>query len=166
LSCKIGIPRGLLYYYYGDVWRDYFRRLGAQPVVSPETNSAVVEAGGRIDEVCLPVKVFFGHVRLLLASQVDRLFLPRVVSAAAGRYSCPKLIGLLDIVRAHVSGGPPLIAPTVDSRSGWRGLYRAAADTGAALGHSPLASLIAWRQAWRGRRPPPAGARPPPGARG
>lgn len=151
MPLRIGIPRGLLYYYYGDVWCGFLRRLGAEPAVSPETTRAVVEAGGLVDEVCLPVKVFFGHARLLAAG-VDALFVPRVVSAAAGRYSCPKIIGLPDIVRAKIPGGPPLIAPTVNLRRGGAGLYRAVAAVGAALGRSGPVSLYAWRLAWRQRR--------------
>lgn len=148
----VGIPRGLLYYYYGDVWDEFFRRLGAVPVVSPETTQAVIEAGGCIDEVCLPVKAFFGHARAL-ADKVDLLFLPRVVSAAAGHYSCPKIIGLPDIMRAALPGGPPHIAPTVDLRAGRRSLLQAITGVGETLGRSPLYSLYAWQRAWRECRP-------------
>lgn len=163
LALRIGIPRGLLYHYYGEVWADFFRRLGAEPVVSPETTRATVAAGGAVDEVCLPVKAFFGHAQTL-AGRVDRLFLPRVVSTAAGHYTCPKIIGLPDIMRAVFPGGPPLIAPPVSLRDGSCGLWRAVAATGAALGRPALASLWAWRQAWRSRRPPQA-AEVAPGAR-
>jgi predicted nucleotide-binding protein (sugar kinase/HSP70/actin superfamily) len=151
LPLRIGIPRGLLYYYYGDVWSDFFRTLGAEPAVSPETTRAVLAAGGCIDEVCLPVKAFYGHARVL-AGTVDRLFLPRVVSAAPGHYTCPKIIGLPDILRSSLPGGPPLIAPTVDLRAGRLSLYRAITGVGALLGRSPLYSLYAWQRAWRVRR--------------
>ncbi len=153
----VGIPRGLLYYYYGDVWDGFFRRLGADPVVSPETTQSVIEAGGCIDEVCLPVKAFFGHARAL-ADKVDLLFLPRVVSAAAGHYSCPKIIGLPDIMRAALPGGPPLVAPTVDLRSSRRSLLHAITGVGETLGRSPLYSLYAWQRAWRECCRPNAGA--------
>ncbi len=149
----VGIPRGLLYYHYGDVWCDFLRRLGAEPVVSPPTTQAVIAAGGRIDEVCLPVKAFFGHAAALTA-RTDFIFMPRVVSVAAGHYSCPKIIGLPDIMRAAFPGSPPLIAPTVNLREGRRSLYRAAAAVGEALGRSPLASVYAWQRAWRLRRRP------------
>ncbi|MDR7868116.1 MAG: acyl-CoA dehydratase activase-related protein [Sporomusaceae bacterium] len=149
----VGIPRGLLYHYYGDIWSAFFRRLGAIPAVSPETTRAVIEAGNCIDEVCLPVKAFFGHARAL-ADKVDLLFLPRVVSVAAGHYSCPKIIGLPDIMRAAFPGGPPLIAPTVDLRTGRGSLLRAITGVGGTLGRSPLYSLYAWQRAWRECRRP------------
>ncbi|MDT8900546.1 acyl-CoA dehydratase activase-related protein [Anaeroselena agilis] len=158
----VGIPRGLLYYYYGDVWSGFIRRLGAEPAVSPETTRPVIEAGGSVDEVCLPVKAFFGHA-LSLADKVDLLFLPRVVSVAAGHYSCPKIIGLPDIVRAALPGGPPLIAPTVDLRQGRRSLCRAIISAGQALGRSPLYSLYAWQRAWQEYRKPAAAAGKPAG---
>lgn len=152
MPLRVGIPRGLLYYYYGDIWQDFFRRLGAEPVVSPPTTRAAVEAGSGADEVCLPVKVFFGHARAL-GDGVDFLFMPRLVSAAAGQYSCPKIIGLPDVMNAVFPGGPPLIAPTVNLRDGRRSLIRAVAEAGAALGRSHLVSLYAWQRAsWR-RRP-------------
>lgn len=153
----VGIPRGLLYYYYGDVWSGFFRRLGAEPAVSPETTQAVIEAGGCIDEVCLPVKAFFGHARTL-ADKVDFLFVPRVVSVAAGHYSCPKIIGLPDIVRAALPGGPPLVTPAVDLRTGRGSLLRAVIGVGETLGRSPLYSLYAWQRAWRECRRPIGGA--------
>jgi len=151
LPPTVGIPRGLLYYYYGDVWSAFLSRLGAEPTLSPETTRAVIEAGGRIDEVCLPVKAFFGHARIL-ADKVDFLFLPRVVSVAAGHYSCPKIIGLPDIVRAALPG-TNLIAPTIDLRAGRGSLLRAITGVGETFGRSSLYSLYAWQRAWRQCRP-------------
>lgn len=151
MAVRVGIPRGLLYYYYGEIWEEFFRRLGAEPVVSPPTTRDMVEAGGGVDEVCLPVKVFFGHARAL-ADRADFVFMPRLVSAAAGQYSCPKMIGLPDVMASVFPGGPPLIAPTVNLRNGRRGLYAAVAGVGAALGRSALYSLYAWQRTWAGRR--------------
>jgi predicted nucleotide-binding protein (sugar kinase/HSP70/actin superfamily) len=64
---RVGIPRGLLYYSYFPLWRAFFTEMGAEIVLSPETNKAVLDAGLRsaLDETCLPVKLFFGHVLAL-----------------------------------------------------------------------------------------------------
>ena len=35
---KIGIPRAILYYRYGVLWKNYFESLGLNVVLSPETN--------------------------------------------------------------------------------------------------------------------------------
>ncbi len=143
---RVGIPRGLLYYYYGSAWEAFFRRLGAEAVVSGETTAAIIGAGGRADEVCLPVKVFCGHADSLRAS-VDYLFVPRLVSGITG-YACPKIIGLPDLLRSTFRL-PPLLAPTVDRRRGRRSLWAAVIGVGKVFGRSPLCSLYAWRQAWR-----------------
>jgi predicted nucleotide-binding protein (sugar kinase/HSP70/actin superfamily) len=151
---RIGIPRGLLYYYYGSAWEAYFSFLGAETVISGETTAAIIGAGSRADEVCLPVKVFCGHADSL-RTNVDCLFVPRLVSGSAG-YACPKIIGLPDLLRS-VFRLPPLITPTIDRRRGCRSLWAAVVDVGRFLGRSPLFSLYAWRQAWRR----PAHAVPP-----
>jgi hypothetical protein len=61
LPIRIGLPRGLLHYYYGRVWENFFHELGAEVVVSGETTKAMLNYGGILDEVCLPVKAYFGH---------------------------------------------------------------------------------------------------------
>jgi predicted nucleotide-binding protein (sugar kinase/HSP70/actin superfamily) len=112
---KVGIPRGLLYYSYFPLWRVFFTEMGAEPVVSPETNKAVLDAGLRsaLDETCLPVKLFFGHV-LALTGSVDYLLVPRLISVEPGAYICPKFMGLPDMLRARISNLPPLIDVDVD----------------------------------------------------
>jgi predicted nucleotide-binding protein (sugar kinase/HSP70/actin superfamily) len=51
-----------------------------------------------IDELCLPVKVFLGHVRYL-ALRVDRIFIPHLIKVERDAYICPKFMGLPDLVR-------------------------------------------------------------------
>jgi len=112
---RVGIPRGLLYYSYHPLWRAFFTELGAEIVVSPKTNKAILDAGLRsaLDETCLPVKLFFGHVQEL-ASSVDYLLVPRLISVEPDAYICPKFMGLPDMLRARISGLPPLIDVAVD----------------------------------------------------
>ena len=135
---KIGIPRGLLYYSYFPLWRAFFTEMGAEIVVSPKTNKAILDAGLRsaLDETCLPVKLFFGHV-LELAGSVDYLFVPRLISVEPGAYICPKFMGLPDMLRARIPNLPPLIDVDVNfSRAGRRvpgaGCPQGAARRGAA----------------------------------
>lgn len=146
MALRVGIPRGLLYYYYGDIWQNFFRRLGAEVVVSGETSQAMLDQGGLIDEVCMPVKIAAAHAAQLVG-QADYLFLPRVVSVAAGQYTCPEIIGLPDMVRSNFPNLPPLIDVTVNLRQGRRGLFKAVTTVGELLGKSPLVSLCAWLKA-------------------
>jgi predicted nucleotide-binding protein (sugar kinase/HSP70/actin superfamily) len=116
---RVGIPRGLLYYSYFPLWRAFFTEMGAEIVLSPETNKAVLDAGLRsaLDETCLPVKLFFGHV-LALTGSVDYLLVPRLISVEPKAYICPKFMGLPDMLRARIPNLPPLIDVAVDfSRS-------------------------------------------------
>jgi len=62
------------------------------------------------------VKVYFGHV-LDLKDEVDRIFLARLVSVEKGdgdTYTCPKLIGLPDMIKSGLDNLPPLVEFVVD----------------------------------------------------
>ena len=116
---RIGIPRALLYFKYFPLWETFFENLGFEIVVSPKTSRVLIEDGLKIalDEFCLPVKLFHAHV-LALKDKVDYIFIPRLISVEKkkkGRsYTCPKLIGLPDLISAAVPGIPPIIPMTVD----------------------------------------------------
>jgi len=136
----VGLPRALLHYEYGHVWRDFLAYLGARTLVSRPTSRAVVDRGVRaaIDEACLPVKVAYGHCLELADQGVDLLWVPRVVSVEHRAYSCPKLLGLPDMIRLAVPQCVGVLAPRVDiSRGGTGSLRRIAAETGATLCSSP-----------------------------
>ena len=45
---KIGIPRGLYYYKYNILWKAFFKELGCDIIVSPETNFEILENGKSI----------------------------------------------------------------------------------------------------------------------
>ncbi|MDR3565518.1 MAG: acyl-CoA dehydratase activase-related protein [Negativicutes bacterium] len=159
MTIRVGVPRGLLYYFYGDLWLGYLRSLGAEAVLSGETSQTTLEYGRRVGEVCLPVKVAAGHA-CQLANEVDYLLLPRIVSVAAGQYSCPQIIGLPDLVRSCFANLPPLIDVTVNMRQDRFSLLRAVVAVGRTLGKNPLVSLASWQRA-RTNRPRADSARRP-----
>src|SRR3990172_5044643 len=109
---RIGIPRALLYHTYAAPWAVLFRDLGCEVIVSPETHAGLLRDGIRrsVSDLCLPVKIFLGHVECLKDS-VDFLFVPRYISVEDDAFMCPKLIGLPDMVRACFSHLPPLLDP-------------------------------------------------------
>lgn len=130
MAKRVGIPRCLLYYSYYPGWRTFFTELGAEVVLSEPTNKSVLDLGVKqaVDEICLPFKLFFGHVESL-KDRVDLIFVPRMVSIAKGEWICPKFLGLPDMVKALQSDLPPLIAPNLNlRRSRLRGLYDAALE--------------------------------------
>ena len=63
MKMKIGIPRGMFYYYYGNIWINFFKELDIDIVVSPKTNKEIMEMGGKYatDEMCLSLKNYIGH---------------------------------------------------------------------------------------------------------
>lgn len=118
---KVGIPRGLFYYYYYPLWKSFFTNLGAQVITSAPTNYLTVQQGldSAVDETCFPIKVYFGHIRELCRESIDYLFVPRIVSVEKRSYICPKFMGVPDMVKARIENLPPVIDTIIDySRKG------------------------------------------------
>jgi predicted nucleotide-binding protein (sugar kinase/HSP70/actin superfamily) len=106
-TVKLGIPRALLYYWYGPLWERFWRECGLEVVVSPPTDRAMIQAGTKraVDEICLPVKIFLGHVDYLL-QRTDRVLIPHLIKVEPEAFICPKFMGLPDIVRHSVAPDP------------------------------------------------------------
>ncbi|NLP37051.1 MAG: hypothetical protein GX357_05335 [Firmicutes bacterium] len=116
MSTKVGIPRALLYYYYYPGWKAFFQTLGAEVVLSDETTKTILDQGVRaaVEEACLPVKLFLGHVANLCAKAVDYIFIPRVISVERKKYLCPKFLGLPEIARCCLPKLPEILAPAIN----------------------------------------------------
>ncbi len=78
----IGVPLGLHSLEWGILWANIFSGLGFNVLFSPATNQNIAWAGveSMTAETCFPVKVFQGHVRYLLDSMADYLFLPNPIN--------------------------------------------------------------------------------------
>lgn len=107
---KIGIPQGLLYSKYHIFAETFFRELGAELVVSPGTNKAILEQGVRccVDEACLPIKVFHGHVAWL-KGRCDAILIPRLMGVREKEYICPMFCGLIELIKNDIPDLPPLL---------------------------------------------------------
>jgi len=132
----VGIPRSLLYYKYFPLWKTFFEELDFEVVVSGKSNIEIVETGGKyaIDEICIPLKLYFGHLVNLLEKKVDYLFVPRYISTSLGTYMCPKFLGLPDLVRGTMDDLPPIIEMDIDLRK--KPKYASAIQTGRQLNRS------------------------------
>lgn len=150
MQARIGLPQGLLNYQYGTVWEGFFRSIGAEVVVSGETTRETLDCGSALDEICLPAKVYYGHA-VQLYKKVDYLFVPRVISVHKGQYTCPKIIGMPDMLRTNISQLPPIIDINVNLRQSTRDLYQAVTTVGRMAGKNAFASLNAWFRAWQNR---------------
>ncbi len=146
---KVGIPKALLYYQYIPLWKRFFEELGAEVVISANTNKAIVDQGIKqtVDETCFPVKVYFGHL-LTLAGQVDYLFLPRLVSVEAKAYICPKFLGLPDMVRSSIKNLPKLLSPDINLHKNEQQLYKSVWEVGKEFTAQPWKVYRAYHKAY------------------
>ncbi len=103
---KIGIPRALLYQYYYPLWRSLFENLGFEIIVSDQSSKALVQQGiaVTVPEICLPIKIFHGHVLNLIEKGADYIFCPRFVHIEKGYWFCPKYVGLPELVEKTIPG--------------------------------------------------------------
>lgn len=150
MSLRIGIPRALLAYYYLPLWEEFFARLGAEVIVSPKTNKELLDCGVElaVDEACLPVKVFMGHVNYL-KSRADVLFIPRIVSVEPKKYTCPKLLGLPDMVKSNLANLPVIWQDTVNLSTKRRDLLPVVYRIGRRISPNTIKITQAFWQAYR-----------------
>lgn len=143
---RIGIPKALLYYQYGALWSDFFKELNHEVVISGNTDSAVLQEGVSrcIDECCVPLKVYLGHVAKLREC-CDCIFVPRYSCDGPQEEYCPRFWGLPDIVRVTF----PDITVLTCNLQGYetRHELRNFMQLGNQLGHMPFESLKAFHKA-------------------
>lgn len=144
---KVGIPRALLYHSYRTAYETFFSEVGAEIVLSNPTNLILEKAERLIpDEICLPVKNYFGHIIDLKEKNVDFIFLPRFIRVEKGTTFCPKIIGLPDLVKNIIPDLPPLIELNIDFSKRLT-LYNNIGKIGKIFGSGIFRSLNVWRTA-------------------
>lgn len=96
----IGIPRGLMAYRDGNMWKQFFELLGYQCIVSGRSTKEMLERGmaRAIDETCLPFKLYLGHVEELLG-KCDAIFVPRMGGYKTREKMCTRYEALPDLIR-------------------------------------------------------------------
>jgi predicted nucleotide-binding protein (sugar kinase/HSP70/actin superfamily) len=117
---KIGVPQGLLYSKYQTFIKTFLEEIGAEIVVSPDTNKQILDEGVRycIDEACLPMKVFHGHVSWL-KDRCDAVLIPRFMGIKEKEYICPMFCGLIEMVSNSIPRLPCLIDTPIYSTDGY-----------------------------------------------
>lgn len=148
---RVGMPRGLMFYKYYPFWKAYLGYLDVELVVSERTNKKIMDLGleAAENEFCLPLKVFYGHA-LSLKDKADALLIPRLVSVHKKEFTCPKMLGLPDLISALEGRVPPVISPKVDVRKNTRGYYRELLDLGKRFNgnnYKVVQAIIAGRRA-------------------
>ncbi len=119
-SMTIGLPRGMLYYRYAPLWRAFFQELGLETVVSGPTDREILEQGTAlaIDEACLSLKIYLGHVAALVG-KCDQILVPRVSNFGRHRNMCTRFEALPDLVRnVFRDAGQAFLSYNVDVLAG------------------------------------------------
>lgn len=134
---KIGIPRALLYSIYLPLWKTFLEELGHKVVLSSYTDQTILNNGVKscVDDACLPVKIFHGHVKDLVG-KVDIILIPRLISVHPGEFICPKFIGLPEMIKHSVPGNPRLLVMNFNSRFSMEKGYDGMRNMGSELGAS------------------------------
>ncbi|MCK4895467.1 MAG: hypothetical protein KAS47_01560 [Candidatus Heimdallarchaeota archaeon] len=154
---RVGFPRGLLYYYFKDMWETFFIKLGAEVVLSSPTNKITKERGvlETLDDECYSTKLYHGHVLDLADKELDYLFVPRFASRKKREVGCPKFVALADILKYTKKDLPPIIGPyystSRENHGFWR-LIKIIFEIGFKFTKNPLKILFAARIAIREHR--------------
>ena len=146
---KIGLPRALLYYRYRVLWRVFFQELGMETVVSAPTDRDILERGTAlaIDEACLSLKIYLGHVAAL-AGQCDYILVPRVSNFGRHRSMCTRFESTPDLVRSVFRGsGQKFLSYEVDEEMKKKNEEEGFVEMGRALGCSIKAAKRAYKAA-------------------
>ncbi|CDF59360.1 2-hydroxyglutaryl-CoA dehydratase [Thermobrachium celere] len=122
----IGIPNALLNIKYRDAIQEFFQNIGVTTFVSPKTNKEILDLGvlNCVDEACLPVKVFHGHVEYL-RDRCDFILVPRIMKLQKNEFICPKFCGLPEMIKYSLDI-KNIIAPTIvayDNKTLKKSLY-------------------------------------------
>ena len=96
---KIGIPRGLYYYYFKDLWINFFKYLNIDVIISPKTNKDIINLGQKYsqDEMCLSMKNYIGHVAYL-RDKCDYILIPRIQNYGINQQTCTNFLASYDII--------------------------------------------------------------------
>lgn len=129
---KVGIPRSLFYYYYGDIWKSYLSSLKIPYIISPKTNKSIMERGIKRagDEMCLSLKNYLGHIDYLL-DKCDLILVPRISNYKTNNQTCTNFWASYDIVNNTFD--KKILTYNIDLEKGdtlKKGLYKIGTELG------------------------------------
>lgn len=142
----IGFPRALYAYDRLPFWSTFFAELGFRPVLSPESDKQIREAGVdlTVAEPCFPVRVAHGHIQWLIQNGVDWVWVPNQVNEETeypefNSHACPWGQTLPFVARTAPAIEPErdrILYPRVMFREGREGLMRDLAEMATRFGIS------------------------------
>jgi predicted nucleotide-binding protein (sugar kinase/HSP70/actin superfamily) len=145
---RIGIPRALFYYNYFPLYKIFFERLDAEVVLSDRTNKAILNLGlkSSINELCIPIKLLYGHVKNLQGKKVDYIFLPYIIAVDSVSYICPKLIAAPDLIKVNFDE-TKLLTFDIDMNSFYSSALSSLSEVSMKLSINPIKILSAYNEA-------------------
>lgn len=95
----LGVPRGHFYYDYKGFLDELFDKVEIEIITGKENDENILERGSRrtVDEACVPIKLLAGQVEILTES-CDKVLIPRAMKDFHGRWFCPKLLGIPELL--------------------------------------------------------------------
>jgi len=143
----VGIPRALLYHKYSILWENFFKNLHVKVMISPLTNKQILSEGLNltIDENCLPMKIFLGHVDYL-QSRVTHLFIPRIASINKNEENCTKFWALYDTVATSFPEAK-VVGYNIDKTKGYTSEFLEMMKLGFQFTKNPFKVFRAYRKA-------------------
>ncbi len=123
---RVTLPRTLATWSMSWFWAAFFKELGIDTAVGPQTTQRQLEAGKQVAgaDLCLPIKAAHGHVASLLEDDAtDAVFVPHLIAdrprpGVTGSKLCPYVEVLPSLLRAALANRgldlDRLIAPVVD----------------------------------------------------
>ncbi len=115
MAKTIGIPKAMYFFDYGDVWCNFFETLGYKVILSGDTDESILSLGikNASSDLCLPIKTMFGHIITLQnrTEKADFIFLPKIYKTKKHGFTCPKTIGITDMVKSYCHNLPRIIDP-------------------------------------------------------
>ena len=138
---KIGIPFIFYFHEYLPFWSTFLWELGFDVEVSPRTNRQIVNLGleSILAETCFPVKVAYGHIKHLLNSGIEAIFIPSFINLNTEKeslergFACPytQTIPYVSKIafnntnsdRKDASNGVKIIAPVVNLKRGRKFMF-------------------------------------------
>ncbi len=129
---KVGIPRSLFYYYYGDIWKSFLSSLKIPYIISSKTNKEIMERGIKKagDEMCLSMKNYLGHVDYL-QDKCDLILVPRISNYKRNSQTCTNFWAAYDIVNNIFN--KKILSYNIDLEKGdtlKKGLYKIGKELG------------------------------------
>jgi predicted nucleotide-binding protein (sugar kinase/HSP70/actin superfamily) len=150
---RVGLPRALIHFKFAKMWEIFFKKLGAEIVISPLTTKKIKDESVRLapNEDCYSTKLYFGHT-MDIKDKVDYLFIPRFGSENKSCVGCPKFIGLAEVLRSVFPELPPIIMPhynVAKSRDGKLSFFLKAYKVGLIFTKNPFRIIKAFKLAMK-----------------